>query len=265
MSVSAPFNKGAARFYSVEGSDRDLPSVTTILSAIAKPALVQWSAKMERALVGNIAKETRLATLDGGDFSAELDTRLKQTKYACNLHLAEAGEIGSAIHEAVECAIKGVPIPEMRPEVKTGFEAWCRWRDEVELEVLMCEQRVYSLKYGFAGTGDLIARGYFLNQTPEPRRKLLVLGDNKSSKGKGIYFEYVLQLAAYREALREMGHFTDERMDGLIIKIPKTVKDGTVTPFFIASEDLDEHFKTFLAVRDLWVAIKRFESDKRYR
>lgn len=250
----------------MEGSDRDLPSVTTILSAIAKPALVQWSAKVERELVAGIAKETQVATLATTDFAEKFDARLKATKYGCNLHLAEAGEIGSAIHEAVECAIKGLPIPEMRPEVKTGYEAWCRWRDEVELEVLMCEQRLYSLKYGFAGTGDLIARGYFLNQTPETtRNKTLVLGDNKSSKGKGIYFEYVLQLAAYREAIREMGHFTDERMDGLIVKIPKTIKDGTVTPFFITSEELDEGFKTFLAVRDLWVSIKRFESDKRYR
>src|SRR2546430_15746872 len=42
-------NQYGARWYQV--GDRELPSVTTILQIISKPALVAWSAKVERELV----------------------------------------------------------------------------------------------------------------------------------------------------------------------------------------------------------------------
>lgn len=55
--ITGSYNKGRDRFYEVEGHDKDLPSVTTFLGAIAKPALTTWSAKVERALVAQIAAE----------------------------------------------------------------------------------------------------------------------------------------------------------------------------------------------------------------
>src|SRR5437879_13321705 len=42
-------NQYGARWYQV--GDRELASVTTILQVISKPALVAWSAKVERELV----------------------------------------------------------------------------------------------------------------------------------------------------------------------------------------------------------------------
>lgn len=259
--ITGTYNKGRDRYYEIEGHDKDLPSVTTYLGAIAKPALTQWSAKVERGLVADIAKEVRLATLDGGDFSAALDARLKQTKYACNTKLEAAGEIGTALHERIEWELKKAlygPSGFMEPpviaqEAQWAFDAWQKWREESKLEPLMIEQRVYSIKYGFAGTTDIIGK---VNGQ-------LVVGDWKTSSG--VYLEHLIQVSAYREALHEMGHYTGERIGGVVVKLPKTAGDKKFKATIVTPEEMDEHFKTFLAVRDLWVAIKRFESDKRYR
>ena len=253
--MPAPYLKGRDRFYPHPEAEKDLPSVTTILSALAKPALMPWAAKQERELVKRLVAE-EFGT-KGAQFFEPFVKRLQETKLACYTKLDEAGEIGTAIHAAVECAIKGQPIPELGPEATTGFEAWKRWRDEVELDVLMCEQQVFSIKHGYAGTADLVCRA---NHDGE---RWLCIGDNKSSRD--VYMEHALQIAAYREALREMGHFTDDVMHGIIVKIPKTIKDGTVRAAFFTSQELDEYLETFLAIQKTWVATKKWEKATKKR
>lgn len=194
-------------------------------------------------------------------FKKLLDARLKQTKYACNTKLDEAGDIGTALHKRIEFELKlqmaGGALSEAPPviaqEAQWAFDAWQKWREESKLEPLMIEQRVYSLKYGFAGTTDIIGR---INGQ-------IVVGDWKTSSN--IYMEHLVQVSAYRQALQEMGHFTDEKIGGVVVKLPKTAGDKKFKATVVTPEEMDEHFKTFLAVRDLWVAIKKFESDKRYR
>ena len=265
MAITGSYNKGRDRFYEVEGHDRDLPSVTTFLGAIAKPALVQWSAKVERALVAGIAEEVFKS--NPSDVSTALrvllDARLRQTKYACNTKLEAAGDIGTALHERIEWELKkrlaataiteAIEPPVIAQEAQWAFDAWEKWAAESNLEPLMIEQRVYSLKYGFAGTTDIIGK---VNGQ-------LVVGDWKTSSG--VYLEHLIQVSAYREALQEMGHYPGERIGGIVVKLPKTAGDKKFKATVVTPEEMDEHFKTFLAVRDLWVAIKKFESDKRYR
>lgn len=199
-------------------------------------------------------------------FKTLLDARLKQTKYACNTKLSEAGDIGTALHERIEWQLKrrlvkfdtnggdlgGTPPPVIPQEAQWAYEAWEKWAEESKLEPLMIEQRVYSLKYGFAGTTDMIGR---ING-------MLVVSDWKTSSG--LYLEHLIQISAYREALKEMGHFTDEPMGGVVVKLPKTAGDKKFKAAVLSPGEMDEYFKVFLNVRDLWVAIKKFEGDKRY-
>ena len=90
-----------SRFYEVMG--KHYPSVTTILGAIGKPALVAWSAKVERGLVleesanlyetvSETQKMSRLGWL------TTMTDRLGKTK-ANQRELAQASEIGSQAHE----------------------------------------------------------------------------------------------------------------------------------------------------------------------
>lgn len=265
--ITGSYNKGRDRFYEVEGHDKDLPSVTTFLSAIAKPALTTWSAKVERALVQKIAEEIWFGINPeaSGELPARLAERLKQTKYACNTKLDEAGDIGTAIHAWVEWETKrrmasGVTAdaePAVPPEGEFAKVAWLEWAEEYKFRPKMTEQRVYSVPLGFAGTTDIVAY-----VTPPGKAERLVVGDYKSSAY--VYYEHLLQLAAYRRGLHDMGHFTDEPLDGLIVKLPKKA-DQKFKAVLVDALDLDEHFKTFMAVRELWIGIKKFESDKRYR
>jgi ATP-dependent exoDNAse (exonuclease V) beta subunit len=260
------YSKGRDRYYTVEGSEVDLPSVTTYLAAVAKPALTQWSAKVERALVAEIAKELHgrpaLAGLPDS-FESVLDARLKQTKYACNTKLADAGEIGTALHERIEWELKfrmaggaaSGEAPVIAQEAQWAFDAWLKWQAESNLEPLMIEQQVYSIKYGFAGTTDIIGRV----------NGMLVVGDWKTGSTGKPYLEHMLQVSAYREALKEMGHFTDEVMGGVIVNLPKKAGNKGFKASVLTPEEMDDYFKTFLCVRGLWVAMKKFEKDKRYR
>src|SRR2546428_8605001 len=57
-------SKVHGRFYEIDG--QLLPSVTHILTAVSKPALVYWSANVERVLVSNAAADLY------ADFAKEL-------------------------------------------------------------------------------------------------------------------------------------------------------------------------------------------------
>ena len=82
-------------------------SVTTILQAIGKPALVAWSAKVERQMVMEAAaklySEDKALTIPGFLLSLEA---LLGTEKAHSKELAKAGEIGSKIHELVEWSLR---------------------------------------------------------------------------------------------------------------------------------------------------------------
>ena len=273
MVASNAYSKDRTRYYQIDGAEKDLPSVTSYLSAIAKPALTFWSGKVERAMVADIAKEVYAAATDPLDFNVKLDARLKQTKLACNTKLSDAGEIGTALHERIEWELgkgcveaatstdqklgyAGLDLgepPIIAREAQWAFEAWQKWRVEAQLEPLLIEQQVYSLKYSFAGTSDIIGK---ING-------VLCVGDWKTSSG--VYLEHLIQVAAYREALQEMGHFEGERIGGVVVKLPKTAGDKKFKATVLTADEMDEHFKTFLHVRDLWVAMKAFENDRRYR
>ncbi len=86
-------------------------SVTTVLQAVGKPALVAWSAKVEREMV--IAKAARLYGECNGkpeapstiDFALRLE-RLLGAEKAHTKELEKAGAIGSSIHELVEWSLR---------------------------------------------------------------------------------------------------------------------------------------------------------------
>ena len=95
VSVAKPYGR-SSRFYQVGEDAALLPSVTNILNVIGKPALINWAANTERALVIEAAaalwedapittKMTRLA------YIATLTDRIGKTK-AHQKELAKAGE-----------------------------------------------------------------------------------------------------------------------------------------------------------------------------
>jgi len=248
------------RFYEPPGHPgMKLPSVTHILSCLSKPALVNWAAKQEREMVVGTAADlycdlsatppmTRMAYL------ATLQGRLSKEK-AHQKTLAKAAEIGSQVHALAEWTLRrqlGQVVgsePKTTTEGIVAFTQFQDWAASVKLEPVFLEQTVWSLTHGYAGTLDCYAR---INGVP-------TVIDFKTSSA--IYPEHMLQVAAYIQAIREMGY--GEPDAGMIVRLPK--KPGDVFEAHPVAEWRDR-LAEFLKVRamwDVWYAWERAYQDKR--
>lgn len=275
------------RFYDIthaDGTTARYPSVTTILQAIAKPALINWAAREERLAVTEAAADvyaeaaTQPAQLPRSWFLMTLDRRLGKTKAHLKT-LAKAGDIGTAAHAKIEWTLRRAlgqeagaepTVCEASARAVAAFEDWSR---AVRLEPVHVEQVVWSREHGYAGTLDLVARvntrallGVLSQQGPVApdlaawlwsRGTATAVVDFKT--GKAIYGEASLQNAAYQRAFAEMGH---GRLDGgLIVRLPKTAADpGFEVAVVPPARSL---FPTFLATRALWAW--SFAQDELYR
>ena len=261
------------RFYDIpnpDGSVSRYPSVTTILAAIAKPALVGWAAKEERLMVSEAAADLHAEVrqpLPRAAYLLALEQRLGKTKAHVKA-LAKAGEIGTACHHKIEWTLKralGLPVgPEpLVPEAALwAFMAWEDWAKAVQLRPQFIEQTVFSRTHEYAGTMDLLATldaaallrlleqqgavDATVGDWLRARTEVTALVDFKT--GKSIYGEAMLQSVAYQRALAEMGH---GRADGgLIVRLPKVTTDpGFQVAVVPPAREL---FPTFCAVRALW-------------
>ena len=241
----------SGRYYEVEG--RRLHSVTHILSCLSKPALVNWSANMERAAVMEAAAdlyEQMCKAPDGWTAStwpravylSTLQSELGKVK-AHTKALAAAGDIGTQIHGEIErrtrvmMGLSPQPAQFLPDPAIWAVLAWEDWAKAVDLQPIRAEQMVFSLQHGYAGTMDLLARVEGVE----------TLVDYKSSKS--VYPESHLQTTAYRWALVEMG-LVKKLVPALIVRLPKNTDD----PAFevVPSPPAEELMPTFLAVLETW-------------
>src|SRR6266478_5173636 len=173
------------RFYTIDGCQ--LPSVTTILDVIAKPALGPWYAKQERRYFKTADREKQ-----------------------------RAATIGTAIHAGIEWQLRtrlgedAGPEPVLPDAAAWAVESWKDWATGIALEPLAIERTVYCEVCGYAGTLDLYARV----------EGALTILDWKS--GRAIYPEAFLQNVAYRHAAARQGL---PAAQGLIVRLPKLLED----------------------------------------
>ena len=234
----------AGRFYDIDG--KLYPSVTTILGVIGKPQLINWAAKVEREMVLKVSADLYEDAGHGmkmgrSNWLIMMEQRIGREK-AHSKELAKAGEIGSQVHALIEWTLKASmmyeagPSPRISDKAQWAFMAWQDWRKSVNLKPLLIEQVVYSTKHKYAGTLDLFA---LVNDVP-------TVIDWKT--GKSVYGEAHLQNAAYRRALREMGH--GDPKAGLIVRLPKVETDPEFEVIDAKSERAE--FPRFLDAMRLW-------------
>lgn len=192
--------------YKNQAGDR-VPSVTTILSVLAKPALIEWAWRMGT---------------EGKDFKAVRD---------------QAGDIGSLVHMMILADLKGekLDLSEYSPsdvdKAETCLIKYWEWVKANPQKTMLCEAPLVS-ELGYGGTPDWF--GTIGN--------ILTLVDYKS--GKAIYAEFFSQAAAYAELLKENGYGYPEQVR--IIRIGRDdteqFEDRTIT-----GESLGGYFEIFLA------------------
>jgi hypothetical protein len=167
------------RVYRWQG--RDYPSVTAILSGgVPKPLLARWAAKAAAEYA--IAHLDQLRRLPPGQAMREV----KQAPWA---RRDGAAEVGDLVHAAVEAHASGQSRPEVPEHAAGHLASFDRFLADHTPGFLAAEQTVYSRRYGYAGTFDLLAT------LPSHG---LVLVDVKT--GNRVYPEVCLQLAAYAAA-----------------------------------------------------------------
>jgi hypothetical protein len=221
-----------------------VPSVTTILGVVDKPAIANW--KVDRAAKGAIkmAKNGSLAALIEQDEAMALSA----IKTAWRSELDEAGQAGTMVHETIEAQIKGTEKPVLTPVATQIVTNLNRLMAEYEVEPIHSECTVYGLQpdLEWAGTLDLIVEMF----VPGRGRRRLV-ADIKTSKG--VYDEMAAQIGgAYCHADKLVTGDTGEviempEVDGAVVFHARP-EGALVVP--VAADQTANEF--FMAARRLW-------------
>ncbi len=239
MPASQPTQRDRARFYRIHG--RELPSVTTILDVIAKPALGPWYAREERRFFEAAMLEVlaRPGARDPEYVLSAVVAAVSGVK-AADRERQKAVTVGTAIHAGIEWHLRtrlgedAGPEPRLPEAAIWAVESWKDWARSVELQPLAIERAVYCELCGYAGTLDLYARV----------TGVLSVIDWKS--GKAIYPEAFLQNVAYRHAADRLALPSEQ---GLIVRLPKLINDPAwevmTVPETVTLAD-------FLAAGNLW-------------
>jgi len=198
-----------AKFRTIDG--KKIPRVTSILDVISKPALYGFYAKWGQQARG-IAKA--------------------------------AAERGTSVHKAIEHMTNGGSEEEARklliPTAISYFEGWIDFNKRYSIKIIkrLDDKLVISPLYNYCGECDELCDIYDKIEKVWYKNCLI---DYKT--GKGIYYTHAPQLAAYWNALKEMGN---EVFMGWILQM----NEQGIYKFVPLNEKiLDRKFKVFLAAK----------------
>ena len=221
------------RHYIHPNTGQTVPSVTTILDVLDKPALTRWAAKS--------VAEFAVANKDSWT-SLPADAAVDMLKGSPWRARDKAAATGTDAHSILESFANGV-VPTFIPPgvpaaVVSGLaEFWTTYQPKV----IACEQTVWNATIGYAGSFDLIAE---LDGVP-------TLIDLKTSSG--VYGTMGLQLAAY--ARGEQIIAPDGQVSPMpqvaahaILHVPQDGKKWRLVPMDVT----DAEFAAFCMARGLY-------------
>ena len=261
--------KGGAkdgRFYEVRGrkSRVKLPSVTTVLNIIDKPAILHWNLRLTSAfLADELRREFRSGTLSercaNPKGEAAFDYWLKALLHNATSEggnvMRQAATLGTRCHDAIDELIhQGAgAMPQVNGEedaeeaVRNVVGGFIKWRDSTNLDIdPKGDNFVQSTEYGFAGAMDAVAR--------DPSDGSLVAIDFKTTNS--VYETAAMQVAAYARAYESMHANEGTFSRGIVVQFSKT--EPRFTEHVVS--DLDEAFAAFQAALLLWRVNKRGET-----
>lgn len=160
---------GGRGYRQIFGDGSVVPSVTTALGALEKPGIVNWHIENTSAFA--IVNADKLADMHEDSamrFMQYYTRRLNESKvdeigvydYSMGV-LSDLAEVGDFIHNWVEDdLIGGFPEDPWRADQEQMIEAYLKWKDENDVEVICAERTVFgTTQFGdFAGTFDHILK-----------------------------------------------------------------------------------------------------------
>ena len=173
------------QYYLSDGAK--VPSVTTIIGVLNKPALLHWAWQMG---------------IDGKDYRTVRD---------------EAADVGTLAHYLILCHLKGMEPNvsayslENQKKAANSMAKFLDWESKHKLEPILLEEYLVSEVCRFGGTVDCYGKV----------DDELILLDFKTSKA--IYTDMFYQLAAYEHLLVENGHTVK---GAKILRIGRSEEEG---------------------------------------
>lgn len=202
-------------------NDTVIPSVTTILSIMNKPALVSWAANTAI----NAVKEQILPGVAYDEL--QLQNIFESSRIAHAKRKTDAGNYGTFVHDWIQAYIEGknpeLPVNKLLENSVINFLAWV---EQNKVKFIVSEQIIFSRKYEYAGKLDTICT---INGE-------LYLMDWKTSNR--IYpLEMGAQLAAYKMAREE--EFGEKYKGVGIVRIDK--ENGSLQIWKFEDTKIFEH------------------------
>jgi len=254
--VTLKFSSSAHRYWATipdKGVTKEgVPSATGIVGVLDKPALMYWAVNetvdylREKLRPGETYDEVEIEQLLESAKKARYKTSGKATTIGSLVHdwieryvkcVIEYGEVNVVDHNDIELEDWDLKLPYNK-EAQASISSFLEWESNHDVEWLTSERKVFSKRYGYAGTLDaeVVVDG-----------KYSVL-DLKTSKR--IYPEYWLQLACYKNALDEERLYVDQAAgrveQTIILRIPKN-EEGFEAAMMSNPKKLDYHIQVFLA------------------
>ena len=155
-----------------------VPSVTTIMKLMAKPALTQWMQQQVLLSALTLPKQRNESEHD-------YITRILEDSKAQG---RAAADKGTGIHDAIQAFYDGRVCEQYQDHVLAATNAIAVYFGEHG----WVAERSFAHEFGFGGKVDLHAPGYVLDIKTQ---------DFADAKHIKIYDEHVIQLAAYRIGL----------------------------------------------------------------
>lgn len=203
---------GRPSVYKTQDGKR-VPGVTTILGRFKDSGgLIHWAWEQGR---------------DGKDYRATRDA---------------AAEAGNIAHQWIDDDIHERPQTRLDADPETlwkagqALEAFRDWRSMVKFEVVETETPLISELYRFGGTFDALAR---------VNRRLVLLDWKTSNR---IYPEYLVQLSAYRQLLKERGGEVPD--SAYLLRVGKEFADFHTHSW--PEPVLDHGWQAFARMRELY-------------
>lgn len=195
------FNKGQHLHQILVGEEwKNLTGCTTVLSVLAKPALIPWAARMATEYIEKIVREQIGAGYDLN--TADWKNILEEAKSAHAKRKTDAGAYGTKTHEAISLLIKNAIAQDgyiVPMEVKEkSIQNFVDWAVKNKVKFLETEKNIYSEFLFIGGIVDFVCE----------IDGQVWIGDIKTS-GSGIYPEHFFQCAGYHLMLEEMGLYSN--------------------------------------------------------
>lgn len=224
-----------------------LPSVTNILSVLAKPGLDAW--KQEQAILAAL-------TLPKQD-EETLDAFARRVVADMSEQVRSAADLGSAVHAAIEVYLQTGEPPE-NLDIQRLFEPVQLWIDDHIERVALVETVAVHSEFGFAGRIDLVAKLKCSGTWAVIDFKTQKMKPDKKGIYQANYYEtWPLQLMAYLQALNHMGECS-RKLEDICSVVINSVEPTPIQVKVWPRADHAAYWQAFQSARELWCFTKGY-------